>query len=114
MFLIQKEVAEKISYNATKKSFLRWLINYAYHVEYCFSVPPEAFDPPPKVTSAVISILPKDKSVVPSLSYDQMIVFLDQYSSFKRKTLGSSQKIVNKLAKKNNPDQDVFDISPFS
>lgn len=87
VFLIQKEVAEKIVHDAPKKSFLRWLINYAYRVEYCFSVPPSAFTPPPKVTSAVIRVLPKTPDGIPSLSYSDLLVFLDQYSPFKRKTL---------------------------
>lgn len=98
VFLIQKEVAEKIMYNAPKKSFLRWLINYAYRVEYCFSVPPSAFTPPPKVTSAVIRVIPKSQDEIPSLSYDDLLVFLDQYSPFKRKTLWASSKIVEKQA----------------
>ena len=33
VFLIQREAAEKIVYNAPKKSFLRRLINYSYRVE---------------------------------------------------------------------------------
>ena len=85
--MIQKEVAEKIVATAPKKSFLRWLINYAYTVEYCFSVPPKAFNPPPKVTSAVIRLSPKKEDNIPTLSYDDMLAFLDQYSPYKRKTL---------------------------
>lgn len=114
VFLIQKEVAEKIVHNAPKKSFLRWLINYAYDVEYCFSVPPKAFNPPPKVTSAVIRLIPKTLDRLPSLSYETMMVFLDQFSPYKRKTLWASSKIVAKLAKKKNSDSPVFVIAPFS
>ena len=114
VFLIQKEVAEKIVHNAPKKSFLRWLINYAYTVEYCFSVPPEAFTPPPKVTSAVIRVIPKSLDEIPSLSYSTLLIFLDQYSPFKRKTLWASHKIVSKLSKKAYSDQKEFDITPYS
>lgn len=87
VFLIQKEVADKIVYNASKKSFLRRLINYTYYVEYCFSVPSTAFNPPPKVTSAVIRLTPKSIENIPTLSYETMMIFLDQYSPYKRKTL---------------------------
>lgn len=114
VFLIQKEVAEKIVYNAPKKSFLRWCINYAYHVEYCFSVPPNAFTPPPKVTSAVICLTPKTWDQIPSLSYDDLLVFLDQYSPFKRKTLWASSKIVSKLLRKSDSDTKQFDITPYA
>lgn len=114
VFLIQKEVAEKIVHNAPKKSFLRWLVNYAYTVEYCFSVPPEAFTPPPKVTSAVIRVLPKSLDEIPLLSYSKLLIFLDQYSPFKRKTLWASHKIVSKLSKKSDFDTQEFDINPYS
>lgn len=114
VFLIQKEVAEKIVATAPKKSFLRWLINYAYRVEYCFSVPPKAFNPPPKVTSAVIRLSPKKNDDIPTLSYENMLIFLDQYSPYKRKTLWASSKIVAKLAKKRDSDEVMFDITPFA
>jgi len=129
VFLIQKEVAEKIVHNAPKKSFLRWCINYAYTVEYCFSVPPEAFTPPPKVTSAVIRIVPKVLGEIPSLSYSKLLIFLDQYSPFKRKTLWAASKIVQKQAassklqatgqkiwslKPEAWDYIAFDITPYS
>lgn len=114
IFLIQKEVADKIVYNASKKSFLRRLINYAYHVEYCFAVPPTAFNPPPKVTSAVIKLTPKDSNDIPTLSYETMMIFLDQYSPYKRKTLWASSKIVSKLSKKSTEKWTDFDITPFT
>lgn len=114
VFLIQKEVAEKIVHNAPKKSFLWWLINYSYVVEYCFSVPPSAFTPPPKVTSAVIRLSPKNWEDIPALSYEDLLVFLDQYSPFKRKTLWASHKIVSKLSKKKDFDTKIFDVSDFS
>jgi 16S rRNA (adenine1518-N6/adenine1519-N6)-dimethyltransferase len=61
VFLIQKEVAERI----TAKPGVR---DYGYlsvecqlfaEVEYLFSVPPGAFQPPPKVDSAVIRLTPR-------------------------------------------------------
>ena len=87
VFLIQQEVADKIVHDAPKKSFLRWLINFSYRVEYVFSVPPQAFTPPPKVTSAVIRILPKQESDIPLLDFMKLKTFLDLYSPYKRKTL---------------------------
>ncbi len=126
VFLVQKEVAEKIVYDAPKKSFLWWLLNYAYRVEYCFSVPPKAFTPPPKVTSAVIRVIPKLDHEIPHLSYTDLILFLDQYSPFKRKTLWASSKIVAKLHKRESElrpewdkknlisDMKIFDITPFA
>ena len=115
VFLIQKEAAEKIVHNAPKKSFLRWLINYAYKIEHCFDVPPTAFTPPPKVTSTVIRVHPKALDTIPELDYTKLIQFLDLYSPYKRKTLGASSKIVAKhQAKNNNADNIAFDITDYS
>ena len=87
VFLIQKEAADKIIYDAPKKSFLRWLINYAYTVEHCFDVANTAFTPPPKVTSTVICVSPKPLDTIPTLDYQKLLQFLDLYSPYKRKTL---------------------------
>lgn len=115
VFLIQREAAEKIVHDAPKKSFLRWLINYAYIVEHCFDVPPTAFTPPPKVVSTVIRIRPKPLDTIPNLDYRLLLKFLDLYSPYKRKTLGASHKIVTKHQEKNNnSDAIIFDITDYS
>jgi len=57
--MIQKEVADKISEDAGKKSFLRWLLNYAHKVSYLKTVPAKAFKPAPKVTSAIVGLTGK-------------------------------------------------------
>ena len=59
VFMIQKEVADKISEDAGKKSFLRWLLNYAHKVSYLKTVPAKAFKPAPKVTSAIVGLAGK-------------------------------------------------------
>jgi len=96
VFLIQKEVAEKIMTWAKKKSYLRWLLNNRYSVEYLCKVPPEAFDPPPKVDSVVISFHRREASVCSSGQYENMLLILDTISGYKRKTLGKIQKICQK------------------
>lgn len=92
--MIQKEVADKISHDAPKKSFLRWLLNYWYTVHYCFSVPPAAFSPAPKVTSAVVRLVPR--SVFPHMTIESLLIILDLLSIAKRKTLGKIAKIHQK------------------
>jgi len=97
VFLIQKEVAEKLASDARKKSFLWWLVNNDYHVDYLFTVKPTSFLPPPKVDSAVIRIVKKEEC-----SYadgDRLKAILSYLSPFKRKTLGKIEKIVNKNKK---------------
>lgn len=96
VFLIQKEVAEKIKTTATKKSYLRWLLNNRYRVDYLFTVPPKSFDPPPKVESAVVVLERRNMPILSDDSYDRMLVFLDTVAGMKRKTLGKIQKILAK------------------
>ena len=57
--MLQKEVAERLAAPAgTRESgILSVLLQAWYDVEYLFSVPPELFDPPPKVHSGVIRLV---------------------------------------------------------
>ncbi|MGI9543098.1 MAG: 16S rRNA (adenine(1518)-N(6)/adenine(1519)-N(6))-dimethyltransferase RsmA [Cyclobacteriaceae bacterium] len=61
--MLQKEVAERISSSPGKKAYgiLSVLLQAFYKVEYLFTVGPESFAPPPKVSSAVVRLqrLPK-------------------------------------------------------
>ncbi len=57
-FMFQQEVAERLTAAPTCKAYgtLSVLTQYYSEPRYCFSVPPGAFRPPPKVTSAVIHL----------------------------------------------------------
>ena len=87
VFLIQKEVWEKIKTITKQKSYLWWLLNYDYDIDYVFTVPASAFTPPPKVQSAVVSIKLKAKSWKLKVDFDRMVEFLDIVSQYSRKTL---------------------------
>ncbi len=87
VFLVQKEVAEKIATDAYKKSYLWWLMNNAYDVHYCFTVKPKAFNPPPKVDSAVFAMTRLEQPHIDDMS--QLLEILELLSPYKRKTLGA-------------------------
>jgi 16S rRNA (adenine1518-N6/adenine1519-N6)-dimethyltransferase len=57
--MFQKEVAERVTSPPGSKAYgiLSVLLQSLYDVEYLFTVPPEVFDPPPKVQSAVIRLV---------------------------------------------------------
>lgn len=95
-FLIQKEVAEKIDVDAKKKSFLRWIMNYQYVVKTIIAVPPESFTPPPKVDSAVVTVVKHD--IQRACGLDEILIVLDRMSQYSRKTLNKISKL---LAKRN-------------
>lgn len=56
--MFQKEVAERVVSSSGSKDYgiLSVLIQAFYEVEYLFDVPPESFNPPPKVMSGVIRL----------------------------------------------------------
>jgi 16S rRNA (adenine1518-N6/adenine1519-N6)-dimethyltransferase len=56
--MLQKEVAKRIASPKGNKDYgiLSVLLQAFYDIEYLFSVPPEVFDPPPKVNSGVIRL----------------------------------------------------------
>lgn len=85
IFMIQKEVADKIESGAEKKSFLRRLLNYHYEVRYLKTVPAKAFSPAPKVQSAIISLI--RKKTTPGCHLGQVRTILERISMYKRKTL---------------------------
>jgi len=63
LVMVQKEVAVKFAANAGQKEFsaLSVLAQSVGRATLCFEVEPEAFVPPPKVTSAVL-LIEKDRS----------------------------------------------------
>lgn len=58
LVMVQKEVADKFSAKPKQKEFsaLGVLASSVGEAENCFNVPPTAFVPPPKITSAVLKI----------------------------------------------------------
>jgi len=92
--MVQEEVGEKIRFDAKKKSYLYWLLNYGYHVEYLKTVPVKAFNPPPKVKSCVIGLKRKDE--IPAIEFERLVSFLDAFAPYSRKTLGKISKMLEK------------------
>jgi 16S rRNA (adenine1518-N6/adenine1519-N6)-dimethyltransferase len=59
-FMLQKEVVERMAASPGSKDFgrLTVMLQWRYHIESVLDVPPEAFDPPPRVDSAIVRMLP--------------------------------------------------------
>lgn len=60
-FMLQKEVVERMVAEPGSKTYgrLSVMLQWRYHMELLFVVSPEAFDPPPKVDSAIVRMIPK-------------------------------------------------------
>jgi len=61
--MFQKEVAERITASPGSKDYGRLSVisQWLCETRYDFELPPEAFTPPPKVTSAVVTLTPRAK-----------------------------------------------------
>jgi 16S rRNA (adenine1518-N6/adenine1519-N6)-dimethyltransferase len=59
-FMLQKEVVERMVADPGSKTYgrLSVMLQWRYHMELLFVVPPTAFDPPPKVESAIVRMIP--------------------------------------------------------
>ena len=59
-FMLQREVVQRMAAGPGTKDYgrLSVMLQWRYHVESLFEVPPEAFEPPPRVDSAVVRMQP--------------------------------------------------------
>lgn len=59
-FMLQKEVVERMVAEPGSKTYgrLSVMLQWRYDMSLLFVVPPEAFDPPPKVESAIVRMIP--------------------------------------------------------
>jgi 16S rRNA (adenine1518-N6/adenine1519-N6)-dimethyltransferase len=86
--MFQKEVAQRIAAKEGNKVYgvLSVLVQAFYKVEYLFEVHEKCFQPPPKVKSAVIRLLPL-KELVPMKSEQYFIQLVKTAFNQRRKTL---------------------------
>jgi 16S rRNA (adenine1518-N6/adenine1519-N6)-dimethyltransferase len=92
-FMLQKEVVDRMAAGPGSKDYgrLSVMLQWRYHVEPVLDVPPEAFDPPPRVDSAVVRMLPLpgDASVDTPLLSELVSVAFSQRRKLLRHTLGA-------------------------
>jgi 16S rRNA (adenine1518-N6/adenine1519-N6)-dimethyltransferase len=62
-FMLQKEVVERMVAEPGSKAYgrLSVMLKWRYRMELLFIVPPTAFEPPPKVESAIVHMIPLSK-----------------------------------------------------
>ncbi|MBT8246078.1 MAG: 16S rRNA (adenine(1518)-N(6)/adenine(1519)-N(6))-dimethyltransferase RsmA [Winogradskyella sp.] len=94
--MFQKEVALRICSKEGNKVYgiLSVLTQAFYDAKYLFTVPPNVFNPPPKVDSGVLLLTRKENYTLPC---DEKLFFRVVKTSFqqRRKTLRNSLKIFN-------------------
>lgn len=94
VFMLQKEVVDRLVAGPGTRHYGRLSVMVACHcrAEALFDVPPEAFDPPPKVDSAIVRLVPEPLSeqrrqLMPALEQLVRVSF-----GQRRKTLRKSLK----------------------
>ncbi len=90
--MLQKEVVERLAAAPGGKDYgrLSVMLQWRYEVEALFDVPPDAFDPPPRVVSAVACMTPRAQpaAVDAALLGELVAVAFSQRRKLLRHTLG--------------------------
>jgi 16S rRNA (adenine1518-N6/adenine1519-N6)-dimethyltransferase len=66
VLMLQAEVADRIAAAPGRMSYLSVFVQYHATVEIALRVPPEAFEPAPKVASAVVRLEPRKQLALPA------------------------------------------------
>jgi 16S rRNA (adenine1518-N6/adenine1519-N6)-dimethyltransferase len=93
-FMLQKEVVERMVAAPSSAAYgrLSVMLQYRLQMEYLFTVPPEAFEPAPKVESAFVRAVPH--AILPHPATDEQLFAKVVSSAFgqRRKTLRNTLK----------------------
>ena len=91
-FMLQKEVIDRMVAKPSTSDYgrLSVMLQWRYEMENFLAVPPEAFDPPPRVQSAVVRMIPRAEPAVlkPDLLEELVKVAFSQRRKILRHTLG--------------------------
>jgi len=93
-FMLQREVVERICAQPGNKSYgkLSIMVQYQCEASLLFVVPPEAFDPVPKVESAIIYLAPLLEPPGGKIALEALNKLVSQAFSQRRKTIANTLK----------------------
>lgn len=93
-FMLQREVVERICAQPGSKTYgrLSIMVQYQCDATLLFIVPPEAFDPIPKVDSAIIYLRPRAEFVGGDVPIDALNTVVTKAFSQRRKTIANTLK----------------------
>jgi len=93
-FMLQKEVVDRICAVPGSKKYgrLSVMMNYYCSTEWLFDVPPESFDPAPKVMSAIVRLVPHSQPPVQINDVKLLNRVVTEAFSQRRKTLRNALK----------------------
>lgn len=93
-FMLQKEVVERMAAAAGSKAYGRLSIMTQYYCDVTplFDVPPESFQPAPKVESSIVQLVPAQNQRVEVQQFKVFSQIVNQAFSMRRKTLRNALK----------------------
>ena len=94
IFMLQKEVVDRICASSGSKEFGRLSVMMQYYcdVQRLFIVKPGAFNPSPKVDSAIIKIIPNKSKKFPVINETNFSLIVKEAFSQRRKTIRNTLK----------------------
>ena len=98
-FMLQKEVVERMVAEPSSGDYgrLSIMLQRRFHLEWLLDVPPTAFNPPPKVDSAVVRLIPKTPDEIVALDEALFARVVAAAFSQRRKTLRNTLGSLMKL-----------------
>ncbi len=93
-FMLQKEVVERICATPNSKAYGRLSVMTQYYceTEMLFTVPPGAFQPAPKVDSAIIKLSPRTESLLTATDTKLLAEIVTASFNQRRKTIRNNLK----------------------
>jgi len=101
-FMLQKEVVERMSAGPNSKTYGRLSVMTQYYCipQMLFIVPPESFEPAPKVDSAIVRLVPNDKK--PDITDFKL------FSTMVTEAFGMRRKTIRNAWKKRLTDEEFI------
>lgn len=113
-FMLQKEVVDRITAEPSTKEYGRLSVIMQYYcmADYLLTVPKGAFNPPPKVTSAVFRLTPFKHKPITAKDEALFATIVRETFNHRRKTLRAIFKSVSILPTLDDVDFAKVDINP--
>jgi len=94
LFMLQKEVAERLQAKPNESAYGRLSVMVQYHctVELLFNVPASAFYPPPQVESSIVHLIPHRQYPAQAKDFKLFETLVKHAFAQRRKTLRNSLK----------------------
>ena len=93
-FMLQKEVVERMVAEPGCADYgrLSVMLQYRFWLEWLIDVPPDSFDPPPKVDSAVVRLIPKAPDLLTARDAGRFAHIVQSAFAQRRKMLRNNLK----------------------